>query len=247
MTSTTADVTYTPAPSADFVLPFELPALGLRGRLIRLDSRVEPRAQRASLARACPARAGRGARSRGPARLGAEIRGPAQRAIEGQRSARSPGHGLFCRRRSRRRLARLRAAGRAEFRRHAASRPISPALAGSGALAITIEPKKGAQTYQGLVPLSPDGLSASAETYFFQSEQLPTALRLSAGPTYRSGEGRGWRAGALMVQAVPGRGSRPRQDHGRLAAHRAVPEDARGLRAARHRDFRRIRAVAAVP
>src|ERR1700752_1700368 len=36
-TATTSDATYTPAPSADFVLPFELPALGLRGRLIRLD------------------------------------------------------------------------------------------------------------------------------------------------------------------------------------------------------------------
>jgi molecular chaperone Hsp33 len=78
------------------------------------------------------------------------------------------------------------------------------ALVGEGALAITIEPKKGAQTYQGLVPLSPDGLAPSAETYFAQSEQLPTMLRLAAGPVYRAGCGHGWRAGALMVQAVPG-------------------------------------------
>jgi molecular chaperone Hsp33 len=77
-------------------------------------------------------------------------------------------------------------------------------LVGEGALAITIEPKGGAQPYQGLVPLSPDGLAASAETYFAQSEQLATMLKLAAGPIYRSGEGYGWRAGAIMVQAVPG-------------------------------------------
>ncbi|HEY4264398.1 MAG TPA: Hsp33 family molecular chaperone HslO, partial [Micropepsaceae bacterium] len=77
-------------------------------------------------------------------------------------------------------------------------------LVGKGALAITIEPKKGAQAYQGLVPLSPDGLAASAETYFAQSEQLATRLRLAAGPIYRADAGHGWRAGALMVQAVPG-------------------------------------------
>ncbi len=78
------------------------------------------------------------------------------------------------------------------------------ALVGEGALAITIEPKQGAQSYQGLVPLSRDGLAASAEIYFAQSEQIPTMLRLAAGPIYRSGAGHGWRAGALMVQAVPG-------------------------------------------
>ena len=100
----------------------------------------------------------------------------------------------------------LRGYARVDEKRFAAAgRPNQfGALAGKGALAITIEPKKGAQTYQGMVPLSPDGLAASAETYFAQSEQLATILRLSAGPIYRSGEGHGWRAGALMVQAVPG-------------------------------------------
>src|SRR5882757_9324789 len=29
---------YTPAPPADFVLPFDLPDVGLRGRLLRLDA-----------------------------------------------------------------------------------------------------------------------------------------------------------------------------------------------------------------
>ncbi len=52
-----------------------------------------------------------------------------------------------------------------------------PALAGKGALAITIEPRRGGNTYQGIVELSDAGIAASAETYFAQSEQLPTAIR----------------------------------------------------------------------
>ena len=55
------------------------------------------------------------------------------------------------------------------------------------------------------MPLSPDTLAASAETYFAQSEQLPTMLKLAAGPTYQSGAGHGWRAGGLMIQANPER------------------------------------------
>ena len=204
MTSTTADVTYTPAPSADFVLPFELPALGLRGRLIRLDS-VSSRALSAHplpepaqrvLAEALVLAALLGSALKFEGRLSVQLKGngPLDLLVTDYFAGAAPGGGL-------------RGYARLDEQNFAASgQPANFAkLAGSGALAITIEPKKGAQTYQGLVPLSPDGLSASAETYFFQSEQLPTALRLSAGPTYRSGEGRGWRAGALMVQAVPGR------------------------------------------
>ena len=75
---------------------------------------------------------------------------------------------------------------------------------GEGSLAVTIEPKLGDQAYQGLVPLAPEGLGASAEFYFAQSEQLPTLIKLAAGPIYRAGSGHGWRAGGLMVQALPG-------------------------------------------
>ena len=67
-------------------------------------------------------------------------------------------------------------------------------LAGKGALAITIEPKRGGKTYQGIVSLAPEGIAASAETYFAQSEQLPTVIRLAAAPLYVAGEKR--RAGA---------------------------------------------------
>ena len=77
-------------------------------------------------------------------------------------------------------------------------------LAGEGALAITIEPKRGGQTYQGIVSLAPEGLAASAETYFAQSEQLPTVIRLAAAPLYVAGEKTPrWRSAGLMLQMTP--------------------------------------------
>jgi molecular chaperone Hsp33 len=190
---------YIPAPPSDFVLPFDLPDVGLRGRLLRLEA-VSTRALSAHplpepgqriLAEALGL----------SALLGSSLK------LEGRLSVQTKGDGPL------NLLATdyfagggLRGYARVDEKRFAeAGRPNQfSALAGKGALAITIEPKKGAQAYQGMVPLSPEGLAASAETYFAQSEQLATILRLAAGPIYRSGEGHGWRAGALMVQAVPG-------------------------------------------
>jgi len=77
-------------------------------------------------------------------------------------------------------------------------------LAGKGVLAITIEPRTGGKTYQGIVELSQDGIGASAETYFSQSEQLPTVIRLAAAPLYVAGEKQPqWRAGGIMLQMTP--------------------------------------------
>jgi molecular chaperone Hsp33 len=82
--------------------------------------------------------------------------------------------------------------------------PAFPQLAGEGVLAITIEPQRGGQTYQGIVELSADGLAASAETYFGQSEQLPTVIRLAAAPLYVAGSKTPhWRAAGLMLQMTP--------------------------------------------
>ena len=64
--------------------------------------------------------------------------------------------------------------------------------------------KRGGQTYQGIVSLSPEGLAASAETYFAQSEQLPTVIRLAAAPLYVAGRKTPlWRAAGLMLQMTP--------------------------------------------
>lgn len=78
--------------------------------------------------------------------------------------------------------------------------PLTPRAFGPGSLlAITIESKPpGAQEttrYQGLVGLEADSLAEAFESYFQQSEQLPTRLLLA------SQDGR---AAGLMLQKLPG-------------------------------------------
>src|SRR5688572_31231264 len=77
-------------------------------------------------------------------------------------------------------------------------------LLGSGHLAMTIDRGTDTERYQGVVPLEGETLTHAADTYFRQSEQLPTFIRLAVARHYRAGtaEGRSWswRAGGLLVQ-----------------------------------------------
>ena len=81
------------------------------------------------------------------------------------------------------------------------------ALIGSGYMALTVDPGKGMERYQGVVALEGKGLANAALAYFKQSEQLPSFVRLAvARHRSRSGEGRArdwqWRAGGILVQHV---------------------------------------------
>ncbi len=84
-------------------------------------------------------------------------------------------------------------------------------LIGRGHLAMTIDPGGDMDRYQGIVPLDGGSLGAAALTYFRQSEQLPTYLRLAVarhfvpGPKGEPAAWR-WRAGGLLVQHLPGEG-----------------------------------------
>ncbi|MGR3484357.1 MAG: Hsp33 family molecular chaperone HslO [Paracoccaceae bacterium] len=71
-------------------------------------------------------------------------------------------------------------------------------LVGSGYFAILIDQGEGTTPYQGITPLAGGSLAACAQTYFAQSEQLPTRFALSLG---RDPEG--WRAGGVMLQHMP--------------------------------------------
>jgi molecular chaperone Hsp33 len=96
--------------------------------------------------------------------------------------------------------------GYAHFDRAAEFTGLSPqALTGSGHLAMTIDQGPDMERYQGIVPLGNATLTAAAHAYFTQSEQIPTRLRLAAGPLMGRGAGAGdiWRAGAIMVQHLP--------------------------------------------
>lgn len=74
---------------------------------------------------------------------------------------------------------------------------------GEGYFAILIDQGEGSTPYQGITPLSGGSLSACAQTYFAQSEQLPTRFSLASGRSQLSGEAEHWRAGGIMLQTLP--------------------------------------------
>ena len=82
--------------------------------------------------------------------------------------------------------------------------PIEPRTLGEGALlAITVERSASGQRYQGLVPLVGETFAAAFETYFEQSEQLPTSIRIAVGPNHCAG---------MLVQQVASAGGHAQRD-----------------------------------
>jgi molecular chaperone Hsp33 len=71
-------------------------------------------------------------------------------------------------------------------------------LFGKGYLAITFDQPIAEERYQGIVPLEGKKLGDAAQSYFAQSEQIPSLVRLAA-------EKRGdhWFAGGLLLQHLP--------------------------------------------
>jgi molecular chaperone Hsp33 len=89
----------------------------------------------------------------------------------------------------------------------------SGALLGKGHLAMTIDQGPDMSRYQGLVALDGVGLEEAAHEYFLRSEQIPTRVRIAVGEEFRGGEGgkHRWRAGGLLMQFLPKAPERARQ------------------------------------
>ena len=187
----------------DFVLPFDIAKAGVRGRLVRLDLA----SARALSAHALPEAASRIA---GEALALSAILGTALK-LDGRLTVQTKSNGPLDivaadyyggddgKEHGVRGFARID-----EARFAALDHPVFTDLVGTGSLAITIEPRRGGSTYQGITALSPDGIAASAETYFMQSEQLPTVIRLAAAPLYIAGEKQPhWQAAGIMLQMTP--------------------------------------------
>jgi molecular chaperone Hsp33 len=104
------------------------------------------------------------------------------------------------------------------------------ALLGAGYLAMTIDPGDDMDRYQGIVALNGESLGEAALTYFRQSEQLPTFLRLAVARHYVAGENGEpgqwrWRAGGLMIQNLAGDGGKPRAPVEEEADEQRLPGD----------------------
>jgi molecular chaperone Hsp33 len=72
---------------------------------------------------------------------------------------------------------------------------------------MTVEQGQTQQRYQGYVPLDDETLEEAAHTYFRQSEQIPTRIRLAVAEMFdRDAEGAArqtWRAGGIIGQFLP--------------------------------------------
>lgn len=73
-------------------------------------------------------------------------------------------------------------------------------LLGDGYLAITMDQGNDTERYQGIVELKGQSLADCAIEYFINSEQIPTALKLSAERDTVTGF---WRGGGIIVQHLP--------------------------------------------
>ncbi len=84
----------------------------------------------------------------------------------------------------------------------------SPAdLLGKGHLAMTIDQGAHMERYQGIVALDGNSLEEVAHTYFMQSEQIPTQVRIAVAQMSTKGDHRPrWRAGGMLIQHLPASG-----------------------------------------
>ena len=185
----------------DSVLPFEVKPLGVRGRLVRLGPVIDdiltrhdyPPAVSALLAEALALTAmlGTTLKFQGKFILQTKTDGPVDLLVT---DFVTPGG--------------IRGYARFDAKRLAVfDKPTQAQLLGKGYLAMTVDQGEGMERYQGIVPLDGGTLSEAADTYFRQSEQIPTKLKLASGPIHLAGDKREhWRSGAIIVQHLPSEG-----------------------------------------
>ena len=196
----------------DRVLPFEVEALDVRGRTVQLGPMIdailgrhdypEPVARLLAEAIALTVLLGTSLKFEGKLIVQTKGDGPVDLLVA---DFSTPGNLRAYARFDAERLATAQAAG-----------STSPAeLLGRGILAFTIDQGQYMQRYQGIVEMNGETLEAMAETYFRQSEQIPTIVRLAVAELFdRDGDGkprRSWRAGGIVVQFLPQAPERMRQ------------------------------------
>jgi molecular chaperone Hsp33 len=194
-----------PAPLPDdLVLPFQAESGGATGRVVRLGAVVDSILSRHDYpesvskllgeAVALTAMLGASLKFDGTFILQTSTKGPVSLLVVDYRTpGELRGYAHF----DRERIEALEAAGEAD----------AATLLGHGHLAMTIDQGAELDRYQGVVPLEGEDLNAAAHTYFRQSEQLPTFLRVAVARHYQAGDegedaGWGWRAGGLIIQNV---------------------------------------------
>jgi molecular chaperone Hsp33 len=185
----------------DTVLPFQLDASGIRGRVARLDGVLDqvlkqhayPPVIEALVAETALLTAMIGHTIKDNWKLSLQVRGkgPARLIATDYYGPTAEGE-----------PARVRAYASYDADRldHDAD-PFSQI--GEGYFAVMLDQGEGSVPYQGFTPISGGSLSACAETYFAQSEQIPTRFHVAFGQSAEPGRPARWRAGGVMLQHMP--------------------------------------------
>ena len=179
--------TRTPAAHSadDTILPFEVAALDLRGRVVRLGPAVDeilgrhdyppPVANLLGEAIALAVLFGSSLKFEGRFILQTQTDGPVRMLVVDYSTS---GQIRACARFDKNRVAEAIAANAAT----------PGALLGRGHLAMTIDQGGDMSRYQGVVALDGGGLEAAAHEYFRRSEQIPTRVRLAVAEEFRAGQ-----------------------------------------------------------
>ncbi len=185
----------------DTVLPFQLDLSDIRGRVVRLDGALDkilaqhkyPPQIEALVAEAAVLTAliGQAIKLRWKMSLQVRGDGPARIVATDYYAPETEGG-----------PARIRAwASFDPERLDGATKPFD--LIGKGYFAILMDQGEGTTPYSGITPIAGGSLSACAEAYFAQSEQLPTRFQVAFGKSMVPGGPEDWRAGGVMLQAMP--------------------------------------------
>jgi molecular chaperone Hsp33 len=183
----------------DFVAPFQIEAQPVRGRIVRLGPAVEevltrhayPEAVANLLGEACALAALVGASLKFEGRLIVQAQGNGPVAYVVADYDTSGALRGYCRFDAER----VAEAGKGFIR------PGAGSLLGQGVFIMTVDPGPDMDRYQGVTPIEGETLALCAETYFAQSEQTPTRVRLAVGQA-DDGSGPRWRAGGLLIQNI---------------------------------------------
>lgn len=200
-----------PSPREDAIRPFQVDALDIRGRAVRLGPALDAILARHNYppavsrllgeALALAALLGSSLKIDGKFILQTKTDGPVSMLVVDYRTGGAMrAHASF----DAARVAGLVAEGVAA----------PAALLGTGILAMTVDQGPSTSRYQGVVQLDGASLEDVAHAYFRQSEQIPTRVRLAVAESVSRVDGelqRGWRAGGLIAQFLPTSADRLRQ------------------------------------
>ncbi|MCK8463303.1 Hsp33 family molecular chaperone HslO [Aliiroseovarius sp. S1339] len=185
----------------DTILPFQLDQSDIRGRVLRLDGTLDtilsqhnyPPAIEALVAEAAMLTAMIGQAIKMEWKLSLQVRGdgPARLIATDYYAPTKEGE-----------PATIRAYASYDADKIEPNAPGFPQI-GKGYFAVLIHQGSEQKPYTGMTPISGQSLSDCAQSYFAQSEQLPTRFHLTFGKSTWAGGEEGWRAGGIMLQHMP--------------------------------------------